>query len=994
MKSLNAKKIAAVVTGAALLGVGLAAASSVTYSSVPIINNAGQPVVQVVVGSSAKPSDAVAAGNIAAAIGNLAFTSTTKVFPANVTEAQSVLSIGASPGSYTLANQKVTLNVSSSTVLSGAYSFTGLIGSVLNHGLQIGSPQNTKSLDGTGSYSYLRTTTISSTPSPYTAAGAVPWSSVTSSYNGGGISFTSFSSGSYDNILQVTNANLPSLLSNSGGNGETEALWVSGYPVYNQNAKSLALMSAGGAYYVTFNKPINIVSSGNTVNNAAISLFGQDWTIIDYYPAGATKWVSQGQRAAGSSASGTTAINGGKLQIASSLSPWTTVYVNGNMTAGPYRVQLTGLGNTNTNGVSQAAVAIYYNNATAPTNTSVLSTGTTYPFNVSGNKIFIKVNQTFNGGSFTYQQWAKLQVYTNVYNITDGQAFNKTNDPGWTTNLLWTNASGSGTKADALQGIAIYNASPTTLLQGQSLSFIQNPSAWKLQFVGTTLGSGGFDALQTQAKTEGSVTYANAGSQGTAAAQTGPITNITEPAQELVISSGIPNAFSYSGQTGSTLTALVPTYQLNEVANAITATAGATGNFLWISIGTGAANSLITTQDPLTVTVSGATKQGGALTTLGSATFPNTGSGNSWSANTGVSSVFNITAITLSRAVLTSNVVVGYGPLGTANAVSANSLATLTTPGVSLLYSQSGKSFLQTTTPGSSSSATYNLQNGQPTASVVINYAAPTSAFTTSSKFGNVVISEYPVPSYTSLTDNIIIGIYNSTQGSAAYPSYQLNYTATGGKNNLTYQSSQFNSLGAPQGFVTERGSTVASLSPQSVVINYATTVNQLQFAIGPTGNSTALVKKGYAQYTYGLGQAVSLPGYTGNVTVGAITATVSATGANGQSIINGIANVTSNPVTVTSPVLLRNLTSTPLVVLDSGASPSDSLVLIGSGIVNSVSAQLQSRLNISNSDLDVTGGKVQASGNQILVAGYTAEETLAAASSFIAQLYANAATT
>ncbi|MCL5122587.1 MAG: S-layer protein, partial [Candidatus Marsarchaeota archaeon] len=84
MKRLNAKKIAAVVTGAALLGFGLAVASPVTISNVQVINNAGQPTVQVVVGSLAKPSDGVAAGNIAAAIGNLAFTQTQKVFPANV----------------------------------------------------------------------------------------------------------------------------------------------------------------------------------------------------------------------------------------------------------------------------------------------------------------------------------------------------------------------------------------------------------------------------------------------------------------------------------------------------------------------------------------------------------------------------------------------------------------------------------------------------------------------------------------------------------------------------------------------------------------------------------------------------------------------------------------------------------------------------------------------------------------------------------------------
>ncbi|MGC8888996.1 MAG: S-layer protein, partial [Candidatus Micrarchaeia archaeon] len=73
MKSLNAKRIAAV---AASLLVGLALAGSVSFSNIPIINSAGQPVVQIVVGSQAKPSDGVVAANIAAVIGNLAYTST------------------------------------------------------------------------------------------------------------------------------------------------------------------------------------------------------------------------------------------------------------------------------------------------------------------------------------------------------------------------------------------------------------------------------------------------------------------------------------------------------------------------------------------------------------------------------------------------------------------------------------------------------------------------------------------------------------------------------------------------------------------------------------------------------------------------------------------------------------------------------------------------------------------------------------------------------
>ena len=346
MKRLNAKKIAAVVSGAALLGFGLAFASPIIYQSVPIINNAGQPVVQVVVGHAAAPSDGVAAGNIAAAIGNLAYTSTTKTVPVNATQASSMLHVTASGSSagYTLKNQQVWLNESSSFTISGAYSFTALIGSVLNRGVKLGSPQYTKALQtSASSYAYTNpgignyNTQASPQDSPYTDVGYIPLpNTISASTNGGGVSFTTFAN-SGDNILRVTSSNLPSLLNNYGGNGESEALWVTGFPVYDQQSSvdSLALLDANGAYQVTFNKPVQNRTSSNTVNNAPIRLLGQNWTIINYTTPGTTVSSSSQAKA------------GGKIQLASSLTNLTTLYVGDNLTSGPFKLELTGLGNTN-----------------------------------------------------------------------------------------------------------------------------------------------------------------------------------------------------------------------------------------------------------------------------------------------------------------------------------------------------------------------------------------------------------------------------------------------------------------------------------------------------------------------------------------------------------------------------------------------------------------------------------------------------------------------
>src|SRR3989344_5899229 len=77
VKSINVKKIAAAAAGAAMLGAAAVGAVSVDEAGVsafPWFSN-GTPNVVLVVGSRAAPSDAVAAANVAAMIGNLAYTS-------------------------------------------------------------------------------------------------------------------------------------------------------------------------------------------------------------------------------------------------------------------------------------------------------------------------------------------------------------------------------------------------------------------------------------------------------------------------------------------------------------------------------------------------------------------------------------------------------------------------------------------------------------------------------------------------------------------------------------------------------------------------------------------------------------------------------------------------------------------------------------------------------------------------------------------------------
>ncbi len=961
MKRLNAKKIAAVVTGAALLGFGLAFASPVTISNVQIINNAGSPTVQVVVGSLAKPSDGVAAGNIAAAIGNLAFTQTQKVFPANVTQAKSVLGVSVSSPSYTLTDQQVYFNETSSQVVSGAYSFSALIGSVLNRADKpsVNSPISSKSLSDSSTYAYEETDVLTgNVPSAYTPASGAPTGPTPSATsNGGGVSFSTFFKNGFDNVMRVTNSNLPSLLSNSGNNAENEYLWLTGFPVYDQasGVDSLALLSAGGAYQVVFGKPINpnnyTVSAGYNITNAPISLLGQSWTIIGSNVVGLTP----------NSVTSSNEVFGGKITLASSLTNLTTVYVGDNLTTGPYKVQLSGLGNTNQNGISQASINIYYNNATTPVNTTVANTNTLNHFNISGHTLWVRVGQTFVGGSFSYQRWAKMQLYANVYNINNGNVFNKTNDPGWDVYLGWTNTT-SGTPV-SLKSIVIYNTTPTTLLPGQSFDFITNPAMWKLQFVGQTLSSSNYDPISATLST-GSETYENV-PIGTAPTTPGlgDINNITEPAQLLTVTSSIPDAFTYGGQTSSSILYDLTPYRLTEVAVNPSATTKANAVITFTE------GNFVTSTNPVTITIRGAKTSTGGITQL------NTTSVTSNSVTTGNFPAYNITSITLSRAIPGASITVS------ANTVAPTVLATFNSINPKILYSVPSQSYQSTM---SASSATYSPES---------TTFALSNALTTgpgSQSYFEYTMNEIAVSGYQSEQDQLGFSIYNSTAGASASPLFQLNDSLIGTRNNMTYvpTSGTGNEINnAPVGFITERGSKIASITPTSLTVDFAKSVDGLQFAVGLASN-TSVVKHFQIVGPVGIGNAVpNVP----NVTVANVTAKISLSGTSTYNI-TGISKVVSMPENVTTPVLLTNLPTNPLVVLDTNAHGSE--ILVGSGYVNTLSASLEKTLNITNADLNVTGGKILSSPttSQILVAGYTAAQTTAAANTFITDLYTAAA--
>ena len=1008
MNRLNAKRIG--VLAASLL-FGMAVAGPVSFSNIPIINSAGQPVVQIVVGSQAQASDGVVVANIAAVIGNLAYTSTP--ITATVSGTSNVKCAVTTP-SCTLTNQQVSLGESGVVAPTGTYGFTALIGSILNGATILSAPVSTKSLQSFSSngYGFPQTTAIQTSPypSPYSTGNYVPNpSGGVSTSNGGGVQFSTFTSGTVDNILQIQHAQLPALLSNYGTYGESESLWITGFPVFDQQntVNNFAIFDMGGAYQATFNKPVPL-STSNSAANAQIKLLGQNWVIVGgTYPSG-TSYTTTGT------------VAGGTLLLAQSLVNKTTVYVGHNLTSGPWVVQLTDLGQT-VNNANPASLSIYYKGVL--TNTTSIAPSSNKTFNVTGNRLIVYVGSTF-AGLYAYQKWAQLQLYSNIFPLSNGQKYNASVNQGWTTRLLWTNTTSLGA-ANALQSIIFFNNSMSNpVLPGGSLNYMTSPAAYKVTFVGDTLGSASYDPVTFAVSSQGNQNYKNnAGTQAASSDATSSVysvvnvnsmwgtgnalpatilqenvTSINEPAQMLTVTSSIPNAFTVGAVQSGTISYDLSPYQLTEanVVNTLASGANILGTAILV---TGGASNLISTSGQLTITVSGYKSVSGQstptqVTTVAQVT--NSKSGVPTVTMSSNSIMDYVTNIGLSQAIPGLQVVVTEMASGNpSNTVTLATLAPITTPYA--LYTQSSQTYMSTAV---GTSILYNQQNGQSSNSFSLvqtgtgagtGWGNANTISGVSSRYFTMTVPEYNIPSQVSSVDQIAIGIWNNTIAGGSQL-FQLNMSPVGNRNNVTYYTGTggagtVTGVYAPTGFRTERGSKVASITPTSVTLNLATNVDGLQFIVGPANVTAATTTKKIVG-PYGVGQTTNIA----NVTIANVTATCAFSTTSCS--VTGLANVTatSSASSALTPVAL-NTASTPIAVLDSNSNAASTLVVVGSKYVNSVAAQIFSQNPSLSNTFGPSSVVVQAFGtNRILVAGYYANQTVQAGNQFIQALLASAA--
>jgi len=961
----------------------------------------------------------------------LAYTSTPVTATVNGAGA---LSCSVTTPTCTLTNKQVYLGVRGLVAPSGSYEISALIGSVLNGGVfSTGNLQATKSLNSTTTYAFAKTGTgpysipSTTTPSPYEGVNNyIPITAVTPSQNGGGVSFSSFTTylnGNYfDNLVGITNAYVSGLMSASGPYSATEELFISGFPVYDQAINNFALLDANGAYQITFGSPVPMMKN-KAINRAQITFLGENWTIYNYSVSSISSYPDSSHF-----------VVGGKLQLAQSMTPSTIVFVGQNLTSGPFTVKLLDLSYPNSSGISQADVAVYKNGIMY--NQTAVWPGTTTEFNVSGTPIYLSVTQTFPG-LYASQKWAKMQLFSNIINLTNGDQFNSAN-PTWNVALRWTSnqSSTAGAPVTAfpnnaeLEGIIIYGNTTTgkysnymTLTPGQSMTFITNPAVWKVTFAGDSLGTpsagnSNYDALTFSTSSSSSFTYQNLGSSSinydqwngigfnsispNAGVPAGNETAITEPANLFTVTSSIPTAFTIQGKSTATSTLLynLDTYKLTQyatVANTQALSPSTAGvNVILYNHGVSSyyGNSLATAGTPLIVTISGYDANGApASTQVQFTNFPPTKG--AYVSATSSQLFSNITNIQISYPFPYPgvNVMVYDSNSLATNALSDTTnnvlMAVLEYVGPTLTYTAPGVSYNKISQQGTPITATYSGESGFSTP-MTLAAISPSPAPTVPTAYFNFYFPEYDLPTSQALSSNIVLQLTNAsttTPPSVGSALYYLNYTQTplGVSGAISYFSSNAatgvsNNIKAPAGFRTERGSMVASITPTQVTYDLAKSVDMLQFIVGPASTTISTAEHTIGPFAVG---AQALPNVTiANVTANCTFSTTSCT-------VNGVSNLTATPSVsqAITPVKL-NTAATPLAVLDTNANQASTLIVIGSKYVNSIAAQIFAQ----NPSLDSSFGPgsviVQAFGtNRILVAGYTANQTVQAGNEFIQDL-------
>ncbi|MDD5317228.1 MAG: S-layer protein [Candidatus ainarchaeum sp.] len=1011
MKSLNVKKIAALAAGTALVGAAFATAGAITYSNTPIISESGVPQVKVVVGQTAAASDGVVAANIAAMIGNLAWR--TQAVTATVSGKSGVgcTVSGATGGAGTCAisNEKVWLNVTLPGVVSGAVQFNTLINDWVDRKLE---NRNQSSSDD----KYDQT----NDPSPLEFSNAVKKFTASD--------FPALQTGS----ITDTYANV--------GYTEEQTLWVRAVTKYDDALKKIIGFEPDMAYKIKFThdqygvpvatcnpndgaifpgygNPRQTEETNRTCSDTdrtdrhrvLIKFLGEDYIISDMSPPSTCVADSSDTEASGDCDGTLTGgiREGGSIRLAKE-SAYGIVHVGENLSTGSYYVKLADI--TVPAGElfqTYASIQIYDMNNNLLKEDKIAD-GATYTWTApDGSKIRIRVYKN-NPGYYAYAKWAEMAIYSKEFELRDGEKISDECED-WMVSLYWKNKDPSKDSkyVDSLREIIVKdegNNANVKMVEGDTQNIICSPVVWQLQYNGLSCADpGDYDSLGMSIL-QRTFTLNNYGGDSSCTYKTRlPDANV------LRVTSGLNQPFTVSAQG---LTGQVSSFYVNLGSNLLNASYGTKLYPLNLINSTHTLNIVGDFSSQTTFTIVGEASDQALVYTQ-----PSTSGIGADDVELTVSGSKNMTKVLAITAT--------GGTFGNAFHLEVNSTQVgedmrvgLYNDAGEIIWTQPGETacdFRGAPDGGAEDAVTYDAGDGTRQ-----SFGFGPGAFVTSGEpqwcevgvptgVGTCQLTIEPgatIPAERYIAfredagnspadyDYVRFVIQQQNQSSTTYQFVdpisgnaldtspdKMNYTGVG-KGPAPYDGPQ------TVGFITDRGSKFTSISSSNAAMKVAKKVCEAQYYMKTSGTApnapVQIGPLGEGESTVGLAGGISIK--VTQITEDVGTCTAGAGSATCQ--VTGLDALTATP-SVTDTVIPTNLdtATNKLVVLDTNADQTATLIVVGGNTVNTVASEI---IRSSAIDLTSTPVVVRAIGtNRILVAGYTPQDTVTAGDQFIQALIA-----
>jgi len=992
---VNLRKIGAVVAGAAILA-SSAAFGALYFGSTKLVDDNGAPIAKIVIGSSSAPSDGVAAALIAGKLASSAWTTQTLTAQTAGTPTCLASNVSATGGTCTISGRTATLDITvPGSVAAGTWTGWNLIGDYIDRTL--GDRVDHSSVTSTNGYLLLGSDT---------STGISPVADGTGhalgSYSGEQSLFYQVSGTAFSPFATQTVSDTEASKSYS----ESQALWFGGENHFDSGTNTIVGNVQSLIYQLKFDGPgssnigIPVCTESTTSTNTSsvpsyalcgadsgfltashevnVSFLGQNWIISEMDPPTSAPLNGDGI----SNVSTPDQLrSGGEVKLAKESASG-TLNVGQSLPAGPVSIRLDDIqAVAGTTGI-EALISIVDANG-AVLKQDKIPEDTTADENVNGVDYKVHVYQVAPGYTFG-AKWAKMAVFSNELDLVDGQQLDQNTGDNKDYNVVlgWkTGSAAAKGDADSLRTILIYGqnldtiasgGSANTLLKGQSMPIVENPSVWGLTYSGLNLQSSDMATLkfnlETSPKTFGSSTSGVYNTTGS-----GDRSNCTIfPPYMQVTSSDNTGVFTINRNDGNG------------------ASSGTLSNYqFFVPLD----NQSIPAQCGVDVYP------------IGSVFMQESTSSSNWG-------VANASATTNG---LMGQVTVQYAKLGDrstgfqpGSAVSAGTSTTGSGGGAIVIEQNASMNGDDHAIGQMFNSSGLGIGNWVGTAPIYVAVAEKdgygTSAnFVDYYTFGVTSLSsgspgdatfEFDVYNGTGtnakhlFSSNNAILYGHATDNPATTPSSGF-YNLTGGAATGPVSSTGLELRSAP--YTSERGSVFQSQSTNQVAFNVAEKLGQAVWTLAPLSNASTSSVTGTV-VTMTPGQVETINGVTVqlisvNESVGACNAAGAAASCNIDPTSYSAVIVPGNTPSVNVSVPYTGNYGN-LVILDSNAVGVNTLVSVGGPVVNSETSSL-----LQGSSVDWTANptmvKEVVAGSKIVVAGAQASDTLTAAQDFVNQLSA-----